>query len=344
MAVTGRRLPGFYSIRLENARERDYADRVNRFFPTTLRQWASLALKLIGVAVFIWILQRIDLPAVWAIVSQADVPLLLLSFALLLFSYLLKTLRWHALVLGAGAKPTLLESWKLYTIGIFLGNVTPSNIGELGKIPYLRKHGLQLHTATIVIGLDRIFDMLIMGVMAAVSIGILYDWFWTGLVAAILLPFALLLWMLRKRIGAVRLFFTDLGFLPRILSKESILELLVLSVAVWATYFVWTSLLARALGIVVPLPELIAAITLAAAVALLPIAPAGLGTRDAAYLGFLVPLGVASEQSLAFSLVFFVWVILSCIPGLISWLQGIKPAPRKATGIIDADWREEGKK
>ncbi len=313
---------------------------MNRFLPQTLRQWTSLALKLIGVAVFLWILQRIDLISVWGIVKEADVPLLILSFALLLFSYVLKTLRWHALVQGAGAKPTLSESWKLYTIGIFLGNVTPSNIGELGKIPYLRRHGLKVHTATIVIGLDRVFDMLIMGVMAVLSLGALYDWFWSLLIAAILLPFAILLWVLRKKISAVKTFFTEIGFLPKILSKESLVELLLLSLAVWVTYFVWTSLLARALGIAVPFPELIAAITLAAAVALLPIAPAGLGTRDAAYLGFLVPLGVASEQSLAFSLLFFVWVILSCIPGLISWIQGI-PDPKKKGEVIDAQWREK---
>jgi uncharacterized membrane protein YbhN (UPF0104 family) len=276
-------------------------------------------LKLCGVALFVWILLRIDRVALLGILKEADAGLLLLSFVLLLGSYVMKTLRWHVLVKAGGIHPSFYESWKLYTLGIFFGNLTPGNLGELGRVPYLTSKGMQTITATALIALDRLLDVAVMGLMALVSIFILFGGstlLWVGFAAVILIT---LLFVLKK--NAVSKMLQEMGFASHLLSVRTLLILTFLSIAIWITYFLWTLLLAYGLGITLSPLILIAAITLTGMVSLLPIAPAGLGTRDAALVSFLSPYGIPAHEAVAMSLLMFTFIMLSCGPGVWYWIS-----------------------
>ncbi len=269
-------------------------------------------------------LASVDLRASIAIIRRADAPLLVAALLLLLLSYVMKTARWRTLVSTAGVRTSFGDAWKLYTIGIFLGNLTPSNLGELGKVPYLRRHGMATQTATMLVAIDRLLDVAVMAWIGIVSVGVLLSWRWALILLLAAIAGLLILWLLRASVTSVKRGLQAMGLVPHLLDRRSVALLLFQSVCVWALYFSWTCALARGLGIAVPLVSLAAAVTLTSVVALFPIAPAGLGTRDAAMLAFLTPLGVTASQSLSYSFLFFVLVVLSCVPGLVSWIRGIR--------------------
>ena len=97
-----------------------------------------------------------------------------------------------------------------------------------------------------------------------------------------------------------------------------------MTVGGWMFHYLWAVCIARGLNIAIPIPTLIAAMTAASILNALPIAPSGLGTRDAAFLLLLTPYGAESERILALSLLMFVQLLLVAIPGGCYWLWGKK--------------------
>ncbi len=283
------------------------------------RQALLNLLKLCGVALFVWILLRIDRQALVENLEEAHWGLLVLSFAGLMGSYVIKTFRWHILVQAGGIHPTFYESWKLYTLGIFFGNLTPGNLGELGRVPYLTSKGMQTITATALIALDRSLDFIVMGLMALISFFILFggsSLLWIAVAGVLGLG---VMSLLKK--DTIRKVTQEMGLAAHLTSKKTVLVLFLLSLAVWASYFLWTMLLAYSLGITLQPMVLIAAITLTGMASLLPIAPAGLGTRDAALATLLTPYGILPHEAVAMSLLMFVLIMLSCGPGVWYWLS-----------------------
>lgn len=287
-----------------------------------MRRTGMHVLKLIGILLFLWILSRIDLTAVATVLANANPLLLLLSFALLFLSYCIKTLRWHALVRLAGGMPRLSDSWRLFHIGIFFGNLTPSNLGELGRAAYLRKQGMHGATAVTLVFIDRLADVIVIALIGIVSIGILFGQRPLEIIILLgLFGFLGLLGFFKKFSPLLRrLLWLQFLRSPRI--RAALSTITITSVAAWLCYFAWTITLGRALGIDLPISTFIAILTLTGLVALLPIAPAGLGTRDATLLALMAPFGIAPERAVSMSLMMAVFILVSCVPGMMYWVHG----------------------
>lgn len=126
-----------------------------------------ILLNLLGPAILVYFLATTDLQALWATLRQTNPWWFGLSCVLVVPFMLLKGWRW-ALILRAWHMPLpLLEASALYSIGIFLGIVTPGQAGDAVKAWYLRKHGYSLRAGLASVVVDRLFDLGIMGVLAA---------------------------------------------------------------------------------------------------------------------------------------------------------------------------------
>lgn len=260
-------------------------------------------LKIIGIFLFLVILVNIDREALITNLQKANVLLVAASFPLLFCMYLVKTLRWHWLaVRGGKARCTFYDSWKISLIGLFLGQITPGKIGEFGKVAYLKRAGTNTYDAIVLIIIDRTLDVIIIGIFAIIGIGILFGigWFYLAFAAALLSLF-----MIQH-------------FLPRTITflfGGTLLQPIGWTVVSWFIYFLWAVMLARSLGISVDPFILIAAFTVAGIISLIPIAPSGLGTRDAVLITLLQPYGVPPEQAVALAMLMFLSLIASTILG-----------------------------
>ncbi|MDO8648436.1 MAG: lysylphosphatidylglycerol synthase transmembrane domain-containing protein [Candidatus Peregrinibacteria bacterium] len=278
------------------------------------RKWMGF-LKLIGVVLFLWILSRIDLQEAWHHLRASNGKLLLASLLPLFGTYLTKAWRWHVLTQIAGLHVPLGDSWRIYMIGAFLGNLTPAKIGELGRIAYLKEAGMHGWTALALSILDRLLDVIAMGLIGIAAAYTLFGttWFLLCLVIALVISaISLHFW---RKFRWIRTFIPPLSFLHRIFLSRTFLDLTFATLLSWVLYFAWAVTLARSIGIATPLPPLIAAFVITGILSLLPIAPAGLGTRDASLLVLLAPFGVRPALAVSLSFLMFLSILASSLLG-----------------------------
>lgn len=264
-------------------------------------------LKLIGIGIFVHILSQIDRTEVLRQLQSANPIAAIASLPLLYAMYFCKAKRFCGLVEPTGTILTTKKSWKIYNIGIFLANITPGKVGELGKAAYLKAMGIGPARSIAITVLDRLFDVACIVAIAIVGFGILLNWK-IALSAVVVGYLGLqILWWTWHRIVQTRW----CGFLRELLTKTSIVPASVWTLLSWIIYFAWAVLVAGSLGIVLPVHILVFIMTFTGVIAMLPIAPLGLGTRDAALVFFLTPYGVASEQAVSLALLMFVHILLS---------------------------------
>ena len=287
------------------------------------QRWGLLLLKCFGVVVFLWILRRIDRQQLVTVLQSARVTPLLLGIVLTFVGNALRVWRWQMLTRGVGIASPLPTAWRAYHIGIFLATITPAKVGEFGRVAYLDKKKTSTGTAASLLIIERLGDILTMGLLALVAIAFLFGAeqfsLVATLIAAALLAGIVLAWIgCRMLPGDVRL------FLRRLRSWRVLTPFIAMTLLIWTVYFVWCVSFAQAVGIAVPLLNLVAAFTIAAAVAVLPIAPSGLGTRDAALITLLTPYGVSPSHAVALSLLLFCAILLSGLPGAWYWTRGTR--------------------
>jgi glycosyltransferase 2 family protein len=274
-------------------------------------------LKCIGILLFLLILGRLDRGMLAGFVKAADPVLLVAALLALLTVFMVKAWRWHILVRATGIPVSAATSWAMFMIGVFLSIFTPAKLGDFGKVAYLKRDGLDIKTGAVLVIVERLADAVLLFIFGIVSAGILFGREGvliaiTALAASIILLAATAkLW---KRLATA---------VTYCIHHHALVPVLMTTTLGWALHFVWAVLLARSVGVSTPIPVLVAALTGASMMSVLPIAPSGLGTRDAALVVLLRPHGVAPEQSVALALLMFAAMILvSCI-GMVYWIRGI---------------------
>ncbi len=141
-----------------------------------MRKVARIGLRLLGPALLIYFLLSIQEPdLVWRTLRDADPWLVLLSVVLVVPFLFLKGLRWQYILRIWNIPLPLLEATALYVISIFLGVVTPGQAGDAVKAWYLRKRGYSLSTGLASVVVDRLFDVGIMGLLAATGLYFFWD-------------------------------------------------------------------------------------------------------------------------------------------------------------------------
>lgn len=156
--------------------------------------------------------------------------------------------------------------------------------------------------------IDRLIDIFAIAIIAIPSIGILFGVHWSMIILT-----CLVLGLIPVRFIWRRIPFSIEG-------KMIALSFLATTVS-WALYFLWAILIAYSVDIHLPIHILIAVFTITGILSLVPIAPAGLGTRDAALIAFLLPYGIAPEQAISLAFFMFISMIFNSITGGYYWIK-----------------------
>ncbi len=281
-------------------------------------------IKIIGILLFAWLLLAIDREALVQNLRSVDVGLFAVSLLILVFADFLKAARWHLLVRAAGSMESLAHDWKVYNVGIFLGLITPGKLGEFGRATYLKKTGVPTGTAVASVLVDRVFDVAVVALFSLVALQVLFGgwWFSAGLAAGfvVLLITGGVLWRMHRL--PVKKEWVE--FLTTLATRLPLLfASLLLTLFSWAAYCVWSVILSYSIGIQAPFLPLMSAVMLTGIVAFLPVAPSGLGTRDASLVWLLAPLGIGAPMAVALSFLMFVSIVLSSLIGAFYWIYGV---------------------
>ncbi len=320
----------------------------------SVRRRARWLLRIIGLALLIAILARLDLRQTGRILLSQDVSLLVLGLLMFVPQTALRAGRLGRVLRHGGrrAAPSLLVRSVL--VGTFWGTVTPGKVGELAKAGVLREVDASWGWALGVAVVDRLFDVaavLLLGIVSAMVIG---PASWTRELAIALTVIGaacvaaafVLARPLRKRwrdwlakAPVIRTYREQLGgefdgFL-RILRGQLVGGLPApgaVTLVLWLVSHFQVYLFAMAMRMDVSFPYLLATVACGTLLGLLPVSVSGIGTRDAAYIFLLGRRGVSPEAALALSatvLFMFIFNAVVCYVTMVLMGRGRAAAKRR---------------
>lgn len=287
-------------------------------------------LSLIGIALFIVILSRIDLDALVDILSHTDIVYLFLALLVNCVAIILKSQKWKIIVNSVKPDFALAESVKAFFVGFSFSTITPAKLGDFIKVLYINDEhcGIGKGISTVVI--DRLIDIILLFSIAFIGIygfsviyhieilsistivmiiaGIiagLYVVLHRPLLSAMLMPF-FNLFVPGHLKNKVTMYYDDFfsGLVTFYRDRSRFISSVGIGILSWIPPFVYGYLLALSIGIDTGLLFFVLVIPVISLLDLLPISISGIGTRDVALIFLFGLKGISPEQAVAFSLLY----------------------------------------
>jgi len=304
------------------------------------RHTAAIVAKVVlSVGLFAFLFQRVKWSEVKATFEHTRPEWMVAAFLMMFGSNVLGSYQWHRLLHVVKIRIPFWKVCAYYHVGLFFNNFLPANIGgDIFRISDAARYGPSKTAALSAVAMDRIVGLLAMATLALVTTLPALDRFHLTLIYVALVGFfalcAFLLWAvfhprvlpslegLLKRIGLASLsphldelavhFAGYRG--ERVLFAKMLLVALVTQVMRIGVHV----LVARSLGLDVPLVYFFLFVPLLAVVVSLPISLNGIGVREGA--GILVFGLIGVDRAHAFSLQFTTYLVavaVSLLGGLV---------------------------
>lgn len=308
--------------------------------PRSSRASLLLAFKVvISILLFGWLFQRVSWDQVRLTLSHARLEWLVAAFSLLVASNVLGSYQWNRLLRVVSIE---LPFWKVvayYHVGLFWNNFLPANVGgDLARIADASRAGSTRATAFSTVLLDRMIGTVALGSLAVITTLPAIDHFHLAAVYAGVLGFFLLasamLWVALHpaamtwiantlvSVGLARLrpALEDLRLRMAAFRDQKVLlaQLMVVALAVQVMRIVVHVLVARALGLHIPLTYFFLFVPLLAVIVSLPISLNGIGVREGAGIVLFGLVGLDRESAFLLQFTtYLVAVAVSLIGGLV---------------------------
>lgn len=299
-----------------------------------IKRW-HVWMGLIISAIFLWLaFRKVDFSLVWEQLKTANLTYVALGIVAYFVTLIVRTWRWKVLLLPM--KPvSLLRLFPILSAGYMANNIYPARAGDLLRTILLRKkEGVPISASLATIIVEHLFDGIAILALVLLNLGQLTSFapnsqwvgiieksaFWVGLIfglillvfiGMVLLPekmHGFTTWVInhlvptrfREAIGGIIEKFTD-GL--RVL-RSPLQSLLVMaqSVLIWVieTGLYWGVM--KAMGFNLNYQSLLLVVGIVNLVLLVPAAPGGLGTFDAATKSMMELFGVSPENALGYAL------------------------------------------
>lgn len=142
----------------------------------SLKRWIFFALHLVGFVLLWLVLRDLHWSQFFRELGSYPAWKYAAGLGLLSFVYIAKSYRWHSLNRSFGIKTSWGTALVFYLSAGFLSVITPGRLGEFAKIFFLkRKYGIDTAAATSSVFLDRVWDVLVLSLFAAISMILLFS-------------------------------------------------------------------------------------------------------------------------------------------------------------------------
>jgi uncharacterized protein (TIRG00374 family) len=296
-------------------------------------KWRRL-LPIIGIAIFIYLLIRIDLRVVVREIVNANVFYILLTIVFLFLLLLFHTIKWFVIARKQDIRIPFKESFKITLITCFYEFIVPSKLGTILRVEYMKKYasfGKGLCNFT----LDKILDL-----SSIIFLAIIFSFVFKDKLALPIGFFILVfvvfivatLFFLKKERSkfVLRIFFKRFvpekmkekaksvfdNFYDHIPKKRYFPLFFILNVISWVIIYAISFFVGLSLGIDLPFYVYLGVFPIATLIALIPISINGLGTREVALVSMLSLFGVSAAKAFSMSIIsFFITTIITAIIG-----------------------------
>jgi uncharacterized protein (TIRG00374 family) len=290
-----------------------------------------LLIRLLGIALFIYILTTVDLNELWKNIREVNSSYLAYGIIFQFLLLFLKAFRWHVLNSGSTHSMKIIRSLGEFFESYAIGVITPGRMGEMVKAGHAKEKNKIMETGIRVL-VERGFDLGIFILVAGLALAITFQEKVAMLIGIIVLfagVFVIILAIIFMRSASATLFierllnrlpFLKLGLNLNFIKRQRNVQLAVvlLSIASNLSYFISCYFLALGLSFDQGFLYISGAVAIAGLFNMLPVTVMGLGTREGTFILLFKPL--AEPLILAFSgLVFLVAQIGG---GIISLILG----------------------
>jgi uncharacterized membrane protein YbhN (UPF0104 family) len=297
---------------------------------------AGFALRAaVGAATVAFILWRYDLRNVFALLTHERLSCFAASIAIYLAGQILSAWRWRLLAALGGIHAQFREFVGWYFVGMFTNLFIPGVVGgDAARALYLGRRSGRFGAAVASVIADRGTGLIALFWLAAAAA--------PGMAAR--LPRPILLAVIAAALFAAafevaapfiaRLTFAIFGktndlmnnLAPYLVRPWDLLPAFAISIVLQISIVAGQYILARGLGLTIPISVLLVAVPVANAVASVPMTLNGLGLREAAYLVILGAAGVARADAVALGLLWFAATMAGGLSGLLPFLMtGARP-------------------
>jgi len=292
---------------------------------------------LVGISLFLFLIYRTGVETIIKALQTVNPVILFLLLPPLVVDALIKGSKWRLVITSHGIEFPLLESTKVFLIGVFAGLVTPGRAGDLIRANYLRRTHNSLSDCLSTVLVDRFIDIGVLAVLGSFSIVLLSTFFAPLGVIYVIIVVLLgayfvflviffnerLMRTLLKRINRQRL----IDFYDKLLTldKKKILQATILGFIAWVVSTLEAQIIAYSMNLDLYLSPvsygfgfLFLCIPIITFAEILPITISGLGTRELALITLLGLLEIPSELAIAFSLMYVVFAYwIAALVGLL---------------------------
>ena len=326
-------------------------------------------LRLSGLIVFpIILVFGIDLTKTADVLRDSQLALVLLGLALMQGAIMLRIWRWKLVAEASGVHyPRFWDYAALFYTGLFAGAAMPQLAASFAPVLFVSEAGHSWRRAVVSILFDRLVELAVILLFAFAAAVYLYPDFPEMSLAVMvalatlgvgaLLALAVLRYVRRWLANGGQLPWRGVASALQLLEAEETREILVklracvlpvaaVSAVILAIQTAIIVVLAEALSLNVSLPFLVMAWSLVTLAVTLPISIAGLGLREGVLVVMFTSAGEPKEEALALGLLFFLVVLITRLPGALTWLRGapvadtssaLAPAAPRGEQPVNAD-------
>ena len=297
-------------------------------------------MPIIGIALFVYILFKLDVKSILLEMREASIYWLFIAVLFIFVMLIIQTFKWYIVALFQGIKINFKDALKINVISNFYGFVTPSKLGGVVRAEYLKKSdennniGKGLFNFTI----DKVLDLSSIVFMAILFSFVFKDKLELPITffSALFLLFVLstlffinkdrskyvLKFLYTKIIGrkikdSARLTFDS--FYDNIPKKRYFVLFFLLNILSWVSIYLILYFIGLSLGIDLGFTYYLAILPIGTLVAMIPISISGLGTREATMISLFALFG--AEASKVFSMSIINILLVGIIPSLVGiWL------------------------
>ncbi len=287
-------------------------------YPVLIKQIKRF-LPWMGVLLFILLLYRSDTGKLYEEIHKANWVWVIISMLLGIPFCVLKSERWRLLLAERGVVLGFFEAFRIFTLGLLAGLVTPGQLGELYKIVDVKKIGGSYKDGFMSSLGDRILDLLL--IMVIGSFYFLLKFFpKIELFANIyFFSFAMLFSSFLTTWLWLRLFKKKTQTSSKLVSQVSLLTFIA-----YIIYIFRLLTLLWALELTLPFVFFTSAMGVMSIISLLPLSIMGVGLRELSLFQLLATTSITESQILSFSLFVVSLYLFNGVIGAVSWIWQYK--------------------
>src|SRR3989344_2873530 len=264
-------------------------------------------LPLLGLGIFVYLIYNIGVQNIINVFKNVKVGFLLVIIALTFFIAILQTYKWKLILMKQGVNLKFYTLFKMQTISLLYGAITPGRVGSLVKVNYLKKKtNKNFGESSSSVVLERLIDFFVLFLFASFGAFLMINYFanlFLELTIFVAILFLITTFIFFKRERA-RFFlkFIHIHLIPKrykektsnlfhsfyngLVRPKHLIKPFLVSLLIWFLIYSQAYLTGLALSIDnIPFYYFYGLFPLASIVGLIPITISGMGTKEVTLIG-----------------------------------------------------------